>query len=233
MLPPVQMSDLDGWLASTAIRKWLWPGVLWGDSSWVLASDHVLWQLFTAGLGDSFWAYLLRGVDRAWEVPPDNICCRHWHQLGPSSCFEDHFLMNYKTWVCMVDNTRLETKNGLSFLDFVSWWAMLCNSYTDREWTEGRISNVASFVRSWNEGGELMFAARQIYSPLSFCVFTTMTMTHCFWVVEFYRIPHFPVCAKLECMNKAAWSLCVSWHVIRGRGFTFWAVSPETPLRNI
>lgn len=170
MLPPVQMSDLDGWLASTAIRKWLWPGVLWGDSSWVLASDHVLWQLFTAGLGDSFWAYLLRGVDRAWEVPPDNICCRHWHQLGPSSCFEDHFLMNYKTWVCMVDNTRLETKNGLSFLGFVSWWAMLCNSYTDNELRGGSAMLLPSLEVQMREENWCLQPDRSTHLSHSVCL---------------------------------------------------------------
>lgn len=71
------------------------------------------------------------------------------------------------------------------------------------------------------------------FTHLSHSVCSTMRMRHCFWVVELHRILHFPVFAKLECMNKAAWSLCVRQHVITAKGFTFWVVSPETPHRDI
>lgn len=185
-------------------------------------------------LGDIFWTPSLRGVDRAWKVVPENICCRHWHQSEPSSCLKDHFLMSYKTWVVVDSTWQYQTRRqkwsflALFALVDVQSCATIIGIENELKWRSTIL--LTSWEVEVREEKEWLETNRSTHLFPFAC--TTMGTICFYWVAELYRTPHFLVSAKLGYMIKAAGSVCASCYVITG-GFTFWIGSPETSLRDV
>lgn len=103
-------------------------------SCWETASEHIQWEVLTVP-GKCLLTIFAVGIDISQDPAIVSRTIFWW-------------IIKHELLWTQVDKTRLETKNSLFFLGSVSWWARMCNSYTEKECTEGRISNVASFVRS-------------------------------------------------------------------------------------